>query len=89
MRALVAKAGLAHAMAAAGFERISTRNRNPWYRERARQELAAMRGPLIEEACASSGRVFVSHNIGIWSNMLPVLASGERCPTRLGARRPE
>lgn len=76
------------AMRAAGFEEISTESRNGWYRERAREELARMRGPLYAEAVAALGRDFVDHNIAIWSAMLPVLESGEHCPTHLRARKP-
>ena len=34
------------------------------------------------------GRDFVDHNVAIWSAMLPVLESGEHCPTHLRARKP-
>jgi phosphoethanolamine N-methyltransferase len=76
------------AMKAAGFEKVETRSRNAWYRDTAREELALMRGPLYAEAVKSLGRDFVDHNIAIWSNMLPVLESGEHCPTHLRARKP-
>ena len=78
----------AEAMAAAGFGDITTESRNAWYRERAREELATMKGSLYAEAVANLGREFVDHNIEIWSNMLPVLESGEHCPTHLRARKP-
>ena len=39
-----------------------------------------MKGPLYGEAALKLGRDFVDHNIEIWSNMLPVLESGEYCP---------
>jgi phosphoethanolamine N-methyltransferase len=78
----------ADAMATAGFVDIETLSRNAWYRERAREELAMLRGPLHEEAVAALGRDFVEHNIAIWTNMLPVLTTGEHCPTHLRARKP-
>jgi phosphoethanolamine N-methyltransferase len=34
------------------------------------------------------GQDFVDQNIGIWSRMIPVLDSGEHCPTHLAARKP-
>ncbi len=34
------------------------------------------------------GRDFVNHNIAIWARMIPVLDSGEHCPTHLFARKP-
>jgi phosphoethanolamine N-methyltransferase len=99
MRAYITSEGLdfgmaspsryANAMAAAGFERIETRSRNAWYRDRARGELAQLKGPLNGEAVKTFGRDFVDHNIAIWSAMLPVLESGEHCPTHLRARKPE
>ena len=76
------------AMVAAGFENVETRSRNGWYRNRAREELALMKGPLYAEAVEKLGSVFVDHNIEIWSNMLPVLESGEHCPTHLRAWKP-
>ncbi|MGB8314807.1 MAG: methyltransferase domain-containing protein [Aestuariivirga sp.] len=98
MQAYIASEGLdfgmasplryADAMRVAGFEKVETRSRNAWYRDRAREELALMKGPLYEEAAAKLGRGFVDHNIEIWSNMLPVLESGEHCPTHLRAWKP-
>jgi phosphoethanolamine N-methyltransferase len=98
MKAYIASEGLdfgmasplryADAMKAAGFENIRTESRNAWYRDRAREELALLKGPLYEEAAQRLGRDFVDHNIEIWSNMLPVLESGEHCPTHLRARKP-
>jgi ubiquinone/menaquinone biosynthesis C-methylase UbiE len=98
MKAYVASEGLdfgmaspgryADALCTAGFEQIETRSRNAWYRERAKQELANLKGPLYAEATAALGREFVDHNVEIWTNMLPVLESGEHCPTHLKARKP-
>ncbi len=78
----------ADAMASAGFESVETRSRNAWYRDRAREELALMKGTLYAEAVEKLGRDFVDHNIEIWSNMLPVLESGEHCPTHLRGWKP-
>ena len=97
MKAYIASEGLdfgmasparyAEALAQAGFEEVTTQSRNAWYRERARQELAHLKGPLYAAAVARLGTPFVDHNIAIWSNMLPVLESGEHCPTHLRARK--
>lgn len=76
------------ALEGAGLEEIELRDRNPWYRETARAELEAMRGPLYEQACAAAGRDRVHHNIETWSAMLEVLESGEHCPHHLRARKP-
>ena len=34
------------------------------------------------------GHDFVAHNVEIWERMIPVLDSGEHCPTHLRARKP-
>ncbi len=76
------------AMRSAGFVDVSTTSRNAWYRETARQELERLRGPLGAAAAGIVGRDFVEQNILIWSRMIPVLESGEHCPTHLRARKP-
>jgi phosphoethanolamine N-methyltransferase len=73
MKAYIASEGLdfgmasplryADAMRTAGFEKVETRSRNAWYRDRAREELTLMKGPLYAEAAAKLGRDFVDHNI--------------------------
>ena len=75
-------------MRAAGFVEVSATSRNAWYRETARSELARLRGPLGAAAAKIVGQDFVDQNIAIWSRMVPVLESGEHCPTHLRARRP-
>jgi ubiquinone/menaquinone biosynthesis C-methylase UbiE len=77
------------AMEQAGFTGIAVTSRNGWYRETARRELAAMKGPLYGKAVNELGKDFVDHNIDIWSKMLIVLDKGEHCPTHLRARKPE
>jgi hypothetical protein len=34
------------------------------------------------------GRDFVDQNIAIWERMIPVLDTGEHCPTHLAGRKP-
>ena len=46
-------------------------------------------GPLYAEACASLGADFVNHNVAIWTKMIPVLDSGEHCPTHLRGFKPK
>ena len=79
----------AEAMAAAGFEQIGTVSRNAWYRGRARKELDRLKGEDGEMAALIVGEDFVRQNIGIWERMIPVLDSGEHCPTHLAARKPQ
>ncbi|MFZ1679383.1 MAG: methyltransferase domain-containing protein [Rhizobiaceae bacterium] len=76
------------AMERAGFVDISIASRNAWYAERATEELALMQGPMYGDAVARLGKDFVDHNIGIWSAMLPVLRTGEHCPTHLRGYKP-
>lgn len=76
------------ALERAGFVDIALDSRNPWYREEARAELARLRGEAGARAAALVGQDFVDHNIGIWERMIPVLDSGEHCPTHLAARKP-
>lgn len=85
---MASPARYAAAMRAAGFTDIRTESRNAWYRVRAEEELASMKGPLYAEAVGKLGKDFVDHNIAIWANMLPVLKTGEHCPTHLRARKP-
>jgi len=72
----------------AGFTDIRIESRNAWYRDEARRELERMKGPWRAGAEAELGADFVAHNIEIWERMVPVLASGEHCPTHLHARKP-
>ena len=76
------------AMREAGFVGVSVTSRNAWYRQQARVELERLRGPLGAAAARSVGQDFVDENIGIWSRMIPVLDSGEHCPTHLRAAKP-
>lgn len=76
------------ALDSAGFTGIELRNRNPWYVDVARGELAALQGDLYERAAAAAGRETVDHNIETWRAMLVVLESGEHCPHHLRGQRP-
>lgn len=76
------------AMTKAGFTTKSVTSRNAWYREKAREELARLKGDVGAKAAQIVGQDFVDQNIGIWSRMIPVLDSGEHCPTHLAARKP-
>lgn len=76
------------AMEAAGFQNCETVSRNGWYREQARTELARLRSDVGREAAIIVGEAFVAKNVGIWERMIPVLDSGEHCPTHLRAQKP-
>lgn len=76
------------ALAAAGFADIGLANRNEWYREVARRELADMEGPLYEKGVAAAGKAEADRNIEIWRAMIPALEIGELCPHHLRGRKP-
>lgn len=76
------------AMADAGFTQISSTSRNAWYRAQARAELARLQGADGARAAALVGADFVAQNIAIWTRMIPVLDTGEHCPTHLAAQKP-
>ena len=76
------------AMVSQGFTDLRIASRNAWYRDEARREVARMKGEVGDRAAAIVGRDFVDQNIGIWERMIPVLDSGEHCPTHLAGRKP-
>jgi SAM-dependent methyltransferase len=78
----------AQAMRRAGFEEVTTRDRNPWYREVARRELEGLKGPLYEKVAAVVGPAYVDKNIKTWTAMQKVLDSGEHRPTHLRGWKP-
>lgn len=80
--------GFAKAMQDVGFEGISTNSRNAWHHHLAITELAGMQGEIGCMAAQHVGQDFVDRNIKIWMLMIPVLQSGEHCPTHLHATRP-
>jgi phosphoethanolamine N-methyltransferase len=98
MKAYIAAEGLDFGMASpgiyrdameqAGFTDITTTSRNAWYRETARSEVARLKGATGKAAAKIVGQEFVDETIGIWERMIPVLDTGEHCPTHLRARKP-
>lgn len=76
------------AMETAGFTEIVTADRNPWYRELARDELARLQGPLYARAAAAVSAAYVDKNIHTWQAMFKVLDTGEHRPTHLRAVKP-
>lgn len=51
-------------------------------------EAGRLRGPLGGWAADRVGQDFVNHSIAIWDRMIPVLDSGEQCPTHLAGQKP-
>jgi len=99
MKAYVAAEGLSFSMASparyrvamerAGFVNITNTDRNPWYREVARGELALLKGPLYDRVAEAVGRDYVDKNIHTWEAMQKVLDSGEHRPTHLRGWKPD
>jgi phosphoethanolamine N-methyltransferase len=76
------------AMEAAGFVDIRTDSRGAWYAGVAEGERDRLAGPLGRGMAAELGEAFVAHNLEIWDRMIPLLRSGEHCPTHLRGTRP-
>lgn len=76
------------ALEAAGFTDIRLTDRNPWYREEARRELARLQGPERASFESHLGAEEIARQIRTWSAMIPVLDSGEHCPHHLRATKP-
>ena len=76
------------ALKAAGFVDVRLTNRNPWYREQARRELAELKGPLYDRAVAGMGQELVDHNVQTWTLMIKALDLGEHCPHHVRGRKP-
>ncbi len=76
------------ALDAAGFADVATKNRNPWYREVAREELETLSGARRKEFEEKCGKDLVAQNVAVWEAMVHVLNTGELCPHHLRARKP-
>ena len=76
------------AMAAAGFQAIEVRDRNAWYLETARKELAQIQGPLQQKLLDLVGAAECDRQTKVWQAMIVVLETGELRPTHLKAKRP-
>jgi SAM-dependent methyltransferase len=76
------------ALARAGFIEIEGRDRNEWYRDLARRELAALEGELRPLVTARIGRERAEHFINNWRQLVVVLERGELRPAHLKARKP-
>jgi SAM-dependent methyltransferase len=77
------------ALGAAGFVDVELRDRNRWYRDVARDELARLQGSQHDQFVALLGEDAVHRQIATWTAMVPVLDSGEHCPHHFRGRRPD
>ncbi|MBT4908252.1 MAG: methyltransferase domain-containing protein [Rhodospirillaceae bacterium] len=76
------------ALEGAGFGHVSLVSRNPWYTELGRRELAFMTGEARKELEDKHGKDITQFMVDVWEAMVPVLESGEHCPTHLRGQRP-
>jgi len=76
------------ALESAGFADIRLVNRNPWYREQAKAELARLEGPERPEFEALLPGGDLEGQLATWRAMIHVLGTGEHCPHHLRGRRP-
>ncbi|MBI4883718.1 MAG: methyltransferase domain-containing protein [Actinobacteria bacterium] len=65
------------ALRAAGFERVSYRDRTGWLAARARLELAELEGPLRSALETSVGKQFLEHEVAVWKAMCAVFDTRE------------
>lgn len=76
------------ALTQAGFVDVDLTNRNEWYRQVARDELARLTGSERRRFVDVFGEHEVAVQTRTWSTMVPVLESGEHCPHHFRARKP-
>lgn len=78
----------AAALAAAGFTDILLRDRNPWYRELARRELASLSGEWYPTLLERLGEERANHFVVNWRQLVTVLERDELKPAHLRAVSP-
>lgn len=78
----------ADALNKAGFVDVRLDNRNAWYCDQAKRELALLQGELHDQAKQELGHDIVDHNIKTWALMIKVLETGEHCPHHVHGRKP-
>ena len=76
------------ALTRAGFREVEVRDRNEWYRDLARRELAALEGELRPLITERIGAERAAHFVDNWRQMVVVLERGELRPAHLKARKP-
>ena len=76
------------ALEEAGFVDVSLTNRNPWYRNVAREELARLEGAGRDAFLTVMDEVALNAQVETWRAMVIVLDSGEHCPHHFRGRKP-
>lgn len=72
----------------AGFADVRLRDRQAWYREEARRELARISGPLYTELVQALGAERADNDIACWRTLVRTLDSGAFGPSHIRARKP-
>lgn len=76
------------ALQAAGFVDVNLRNRNPWYKAVAKEEVRRLKEDVRSDAIRLLGESTYRQQLKVWESMLVVLDSGEHCPHHLRGYRP-
>jgi len=63
-----------------GFIDIAVKDRNAWYLDKAKKELAAIEGPLNKQVINAIGSEEITSAIDIWKKLIGVLELGEHRP---------
>ena len=79
----------ARALSDAGYVDVTLVNRNPWYAEVAKEELARLERDERDELIRKHGAEIIQTMTETWQAMVVVLDTGEHCPHHLRARRPQ
>ena len=74
-------------LARVGFVEIEPRDRNAWYRDLARRELAALEGELRPLITERIGAEKAEHFVNNWRQLVLVLERGELRPAHIKARK--
>lgn len=75
-------------MTTAGFERVSTRDRNSWYADLSRQELEQVDGPLRDHLIEAVGEDIYGHWLLVRRALADAVAVGALRPTHLRGYKP-
>jgi phosphoethanolamine N-methyltransferase len=76
------------ALRAAAFIEVFYRDRTAWYRDRTKEEIAALDGPLRAELTAKLGHEFLEHELVVWRALAAVLDTAEFGPGHWRAWKP-
>jgi len=75
-------------MTAAGFETVSTRDRNAWYAELSCHELSQIEGPLRDKVVKAVDEELYTHWVKVRRALSDALAVGALRPTHLRGHKP-